>query len=74
MSKQLSDQEIDRILFKLRDRLDFKEQGNVKEMLKRARSGGLYKEELHKELLRLRADCQISSGDTEAIEQAIFGE
>ncbi|MDO8505463.1 MAG: hypothetical protein Q7S48_02725 [bacterium] len=74
MSKQLSDQEIDKILFKLRDRLDFKEHGNVKEMLKRAREGGLYREELHKELLRLRAHFKISSGDTEAIENAVFGE
>lgn len=74
MSKQLSDQEIDRILFKLRDRLDLKERGNVKEMLKQAREGGLYQEELHKALLKLRAEYKISSGDAEVIENAVFGE
>jgi hypothetical protein len=75
MAKQLSDQEIDRILFKLRDKLDFKEHEQVKTLLKDTRHGvGIYREELHKALLKLRAEYKISSGDTEAIEQAVFGE
>ncbi len=73
MSKQLSDREIDEILFKLRDKLDFKERGYVKEMLQEARDGGLYQEELHKKLSKLRAEFKISEGDRSAIEQAIFG-
>lgn len=74
MPKQLSEREIDQILYKLRDRLELKERENIKELLRHARSGGLYREELHKALLKLRADFKISSGDTEAIENAIFGE
>ena len=74
MPKQLSDREIDAILFKLRERLGFKEREAVKALLKDARGGGLYREELKKDLRRLRADHQISSGDSDAIEQAIFGE
>ena len=73
MVKQLSDREIDEVLFKLRDRLDFKERGYVKELLKEARDGGLYKEELHKKLAQLRAEHKISEGDRSAIEEAIFG-
>lgn len=73
MPKQLSDQEIDRILFKLRERLDFKEQKNVREILRQARrEGGIYPEELHKALVKARAEYQISSGDTAAIEEAVF--
>ena len=73
MVKQLSDREIDEVLFKLRDRLDFKERGYVKELLKEARDGGLYQEELHKKLAQLRAEHKISEGDRSAIEEAIFG-
>ena len=73
MAKQLSDREIDQILFKLRDKLDLKERQHVKEMLKSAREGGLYEQELHKELLKLRAAYKISEGDRAAIEDAIFG-
>ncbi|OGL65097.1 hypothetical protein A3B21_04395 [Candidatus Uhrbacteria bacterium RIFCSPLOWO2_01_FULL_47_24] len=72
MAKQLSDREINAILFKLRDKLDFKERAHVEELLKRAREGGLYKEELRKELLKLRAAFKISEGDRAAIEEAIF--
>lgn len=74
MPKQLSDREIDEVLFKLRDKLDFKERSHVKEMLQGAREGGLYQEELHKELKRLRAAYKISEGDRAAIEAAIFGQ
>jgi len=73
MSKQLSDREIDAILYKVRDRLDWKERAHIKEMLKAARGGGLYEEELKKELRRLRADYKISSGDSDAIMRAVFG-
>ncbi len=73
MSKQLSDREIDEVLFKLRDKLDFKEREHVKEMLKGAREGGLYQEELHKKLLQLRAEYKIGEGHAALIEQAIFG-
>ena len=74
MVKQISDQEIDRILFKLRDKLDFKEREQVKELLKDARHGGLYREELHKKLRYLREDFKIAEGHAALIENAIFGE
>lgn len=73
MSKQLSDREIEEVLFRLRDKLDFKERERVREMLKSARHGGLYKEELHKELVRLRDAYKISESDHQAIEEAVFG-
>ena len=72
MVKQLSDREIEELLFKLRDKLGLKERENVRKMLKDARSGGLYEEEMRKELRRLRADFKISAGDADIIEQAIF--
>ncbi len=74
MSKQLSDQEIDRILFKLRDKLDFKEHEHVKELLKAARHGGLYREELRKKLRHLREKFKIAEGHAALIEEAVFGE
>ena len=74
MSKQLSDREIDEILFKLRDKLDFKERAHVKETLKEAREGRLYREELHKKLLQLRAEYKIAEGHAALIEEAVFAE
>ncbi|MBI2552316.1 hypothetical protein HYW17_03410 [Candidatus Uhrbacteria bacterium] len=74
MAKQLSDREINAILYKLRERLGWKEQAQVKELLKQARSGGLYEAELRKGLRKLRAEFKISEGDASAIEQAIFGQ
>lgn len=74
MAKQLSDREIEEILFKLRERLDVHERERVREMLKSARHGGLYKEELHKELVRLRDAYKISESDHQAIEKAVFGD
>ena len=72
MSKQLSDREIDAILYKLRERLGFKERAHVKAMLEEERSGGLYEEELRKGLRKLRAEFKISEGDASAIEEVIF--
>ena len=72
MAKQLSDREIDAILYKLRDRLGFKERAHVKAMLEEERSGGLYEEELRKGLRKLRAEFKISEGDASAIEEVIF--
>lgn len=74
MAKHLADREIEEILFRLRDKLDFKERERVREMLRSARQGGLYKEELHKELVKLRDAHKISESDHQAIEKAIFGE
>lgn len=73
MAKQLSDREIEEILFKLKDRLDFKERDRVRQMLKDARQGGLYEQELHKELVKMRDSHLISESDHQAIEETIFG-
>lgn len=73
MSKHLSDREIDQILYQLHERLDFKERDRVREMLRRAREGGLYEQELHKELVKMRDSHLISESDHQAIEEAIFG-
>lgn len=72
MSKQISDREIDRILFKLHDILTLKERGAVKELLQEARGGGLYQEELKKKLLRLRNEYKISEAGRKAVEETIF--
>ena len=74
MSKQISRQEIDRILFKLRDKLDFKERGHVKELLMEAPHGVVYQEDFHKKLLHLRAEYKIAEGHAVLIEAAVFGE
>lgn len=75
MSKQLSDREIDAILFQLRDRLGWKERKEIKAALREARYGGaLYPEGVRKALRRLREGYKISSGDADAVEAAIFGE
>lgn len=73
MSKQLSDREIEQLLFSLRQKLDFKEREEVRELLRQARTGGLYHEELHKKLLRLRDERKLGAGDHHAIEEAVFG-
>lgn len=73
MSKQLSDREIDAILYKLRDRLGWKERAHVKALLQEERSGGLYEEELRKGLRKLRSGFKISEGDAAAVEEAVFG-
>lgn len=75
MPQHLSDREIDELLYKLRERLDFKERAHIKEMLKSARKGGgLYRDELKKELYKLRAAYKISSGDADAIMRTVFVE
>lgn len=72
MIKHLSDHEIEAILFKLHDVLNLEEREHVKHLLQEVRENGLYEEELHKKLLKLRAEFKISEHGRHAVMEALF--
>lgn len=74
MSKKiyLTEEQIRR-LTNLVDTLSQKERDLVRDLLRRIKGDGIYEEELHRELLKLRQDFLISEVDMKKIEDVIFG-
>lgn len=70
---QLTDEQIRQITYHIQS-LSHGQREEIRALLHRLKSDGIGRQELHRELVRLRGDYSISEIDMKAIEDALFGE
>ncbi len=67
----LTDEQIKKITYHIQS-LSPNEREAIRGLLNRLKSDGIGRQELHRELVRLRSDYSISEIDMKAIEEALF--